>query len=135
MASTGANMSVRRASASVVISTDTALSGIGDMKDRQRAKIKELRHALVDAGLCTLDEQAATLGLSRSTTWAILQCNHKGSGLSASIINRMLESDRLPPSVRAKVLEYVQDKAAGLFGDADLPLRKFKSRMRWPVST
>ena len=41
-------------------------------------------------GLVTLSSQSSALGLSRSTTWAILQANHKGSGLSGAIIKRML---------------------------------------------
>ena len=63
-----------------------------------------------------LDDQANALGLSRSTTWTILKGRHKASGLSADIINRMLAAPRLPPLVRAKVLEYVEEKTAGRYG-------------------
>jgi hypothetical protein len=56
------------------------------MKARQAAKIRELGHALVDAGFLTLDEQSKAVGLARSTTWTILRASHKGSGLSAAII-------------------------------------------------
>jgi hypothetical protein len=42
------------------------------MKARQAAKIRELGHALVDAGFLTLDEQSKAVGLARSTTWTIL---------------------------------------------------------------
>jgi hypothetical protein len=43
----------------------------------QSAKIKEVGEALVATGHVSLDEQATVLGLSRSTTWTILQANHK----------------------------------------------------------
>jgi hypothetical protein len=54
--------------------------------------IGELRPALVDAGHLTLGQQTESLGLGRSTAWAVLQGNHKHSGLSAATINRMLAS-------------------------------------------
>jgi hypothetical protein len=59
-----------------------------DVKERQCLKIKELSDALVKAGLLSLDEQAAALGLCRSTTWTILTAKHKNYGLSGAIINR-----------------------------------------------
>jgi hypothetical protein len=83
---------------------------ITELKARQSAKIRELRDALIEAGLLTLDQQAEALGLSRSTTWTICRANHKASGLTASIINRMLASPQLPPLVRAKILEYILRK-------------------------
>jgi predicted DNA-binding transcriptional regulator AlpA len=102
---------------------------ITELKARQSAKIGELRDALMAAGLLTLDQQAKALGLSRSTTWTILRANHKASGLSASIINRMLASSQLPPLVRAKVLEYIAERAAGLHGHNKLQLRRFTARL------
>ena len=57
---------------------------------RQSSKIRELAEAVKSAGFLTLDEQAKALGLSRSTAWTIRKASHKASGLSASIINRML---------------------------------------------
>src|SRR5262245_42175740 len=86
------------------------------MKARQAAKIRELGHALVDAGFLTLDEQSQALGLARSTTWTILRASHKGSGLSAAIIKRMLLSPQLPPLARSKILEYATDKLDGVYG-------------------
>ena len=59
------------------------------MKGRQTLKIRELGDALISEGFVTLDEQALALGLCRSTTWTILKANHKSSGLSATVINRM----------------------------------------------
>jgi hypothetical protein len=73
---------------------------VAEMKARQAAKIRELGHALVDAGFLTLDEQSKAIGLTRSTTWTILRASHKGSGLSAAIIKRMLLSPKLPPGAR-----------------------------------
>ena len=85
-------------------------------KARQLSKIRELAEAVEAAGFLTLDEQAKILGLPRSTVWTIRRGSHKATGLSASIINRMLAAPTLPPLVRAKILEYVQEKAAGLYG-------------------
>ena len=70
----------------------------------------------MSVGLVTLDAQANALGLPRSTTWAILTAEHKGYGISAKIISRMLNSEQLPRLVRAKIMEYAQEKAAGLYG-------------------
>jgi hypothetical protein len=102
---------------------------VADMKVRQATKIREIGSALVGAGIVTLDEQARTLGLSRSTAWTILKGSHKGSGLSATTINRMLASPRLPPLVRAKIREYVEEKTAGLYGDDRICLRRFSASL------
>jgi hypothetical protein len=102
---------------------------ISKMKARQASKIKEVGDVLVAAGFVTLDGQAVALGIARSTTWTILRCNHKASGISATIINRMLMSPRLPPLVRAKILEYIQEKAAGLHGHSPTQLRRFRARL------
>jgi hypothetical protein len=98
---------------------------VAEMKARQAAKIRELGHALVDAGFPTLDEQAQALGLARSTTWTILRGSHKGSGLSAAIIKRMLLSPQLPPLARRKILEYTTDKLAGAYGGSRTQRLKF----------
>lgn len=99
------------------------------MKARQSYKIKELAEAVKSAGFVTLDEQAKALGLSRSTAWTIRKASHKASGLSASIINRMLATPDLPPLVRTKILEYVEEKAAGLYGGSRSQRRKFAARL------
>jgi len=96
-----------------------------DMKARQSAKIQELGIALAAGGLFSLDDKAQALGLSRSTVWTILKGNHKSSGLSATIINRILAAPRLHPLVRAITLEYVEEKAAGLYGHSKEQRRKF----------
>src|SRR5262245_21005041 len=80
------------------------------MKARQSTKLTEIKEALGTAGIHTLDEQARALGLNRITTWTILRDNHKNSGLSAATINRILAVPQMPPLVRAKVLEYVEEK-------------------------
>jgi hypothetical protein len=102
---------------------------VADLKARQSAKIQELGFALIAAGIRTLDEQAAVLGLSRSTTWTILKARHKSSGLSAKIINRMLASPQLPPLVRSKIIEYGEEKAAGLYGGSRVRRRRFIARL------
>jgi hypothetical protein len=95
------------------------------LKMRQRAKIAEIRAALVDAGVVALDDQAATLGLSRSTAWTVLNPNHKSSGLSARTINRILGSPRLPQLARQRLFEYVQAKIDGLYGHSERRRREF----------
>ena len=111
------------------------------MRERQRAKIREFGDALAGVGLRTLDKQADALALSRSTTWNLLKGKHKGSGLSPTIINRMLASPRLPPRVRATILEYVAEKAAGAYGDSKARLDRFTARLSgkavahaWPAA-
>src|SRR5512136_1820143 len=83
-----------------------------EMKARQSAKIREIADALIAEGFFTLDAQAKALGLGRSTTWTILKASHKSTGLSAKIIDRIL-ARHLPLLVRAKILEYVEEKAIG----------------------
>ena len=99
------------------------------MKARQSSKIRELGDALVAAGFRTLNQQAEALGLARSTTWTILKANHKASGLSAAVIKRMLAGPQLHPLVRAKLLEYVEEKAAGRYGHNDMQCRRFAARL------
>jgi hypothetical protein len=95
------------------------------LKMRQRTKIAEIRAALVAAGIVALDDQAATLGLSRSTAWSVLNPNHKSSGLSARTISRILGSPRLPQIVRQKLFEYIQEKIDGRFGHSERRRREF----------
>src|SRR5713226_2098427 len=102
---------------------------VAEMKARQSSKIRELGDALVAAGFDTLDKQVKALGLSRSTTWTILKANHKASGLSATTINRMLAAPGLPPVVRARILEYIDEKTAGLYGNSRTQLRRFTARL------
>jgi predicted DNA-binding transcriptional regulator AlpA len=102
---------------------------VTEMKSQQRSKIRALGDALATAGIFNLDQQANALGLSRSTTWTILKGQHKASGLSPKIINRMLAAPDLPSPVRTKILEYVAEKTAGCFGDCKAKVRKFRARL------
>jgi hypothetical protein len=95
------------------------------VKGRQSAKIREIADALISAGFPTLDAQAKILGVCRSTAWTILNTTHKGSGLSAKVISRILAVQQLPPLVRTKVLEYVEEKASGQYGHSARRRRKF----------
>jgi hypothetical protein len=98
-------------------------------KARQSSKIKEVGDCLLATGFLTLEQQADALGLARSTTWTILRANHKNSGLSAAIIARMLSTPRLPPLVRVKIFEYVNEKAAGSYGHSKIQRQRFIARL------
>jgi hypothetical protein len=95
------------------------------MKSRQSAKIKEIGDVLRAAGYVTLDKQADVLGLCRSTAWTVLQADHKTSGLTPAVLNCILAAPNLPPAVRSKVLEYIAEKSAGLYGHSGQQLRRF----------
>ena len=95
------------------------------MNARHLSKIKELKDALVTSGYRTLDHQAWALGLARSTAWTILKTTHKSSGLSVSTINRMLRSPKLPLIVQTKILEYIKERYAGLYGHSELQRQRF----------
>jgi len=98
-------------------------------KDRQSRKIRQFRDALVEAGFVTVDAQSKVLGLARSTTWAILKGKYKSSGLSAIIVNRILKAPRLPSAARARIIEYVEEKAAGLYGHNKAQRLRYISRL------
>jgi hypothetical protein len=100
-----------------------------DMKARQARKIRELGTALAASGFHTLDEQAHALGVPRSTAWTILRVHHKGSGLSAGIICRMLKNPRLPARVRTVLMEYVAEKCAGAYGHRNPQRWQFLERL------
>lgn len=100
-----------------------------DPKARQSVKIRQLGEALVAAGYRRLDEQAKALGLPRSTAWTILKANHKNSGLSVLVINRMLAAPELPSTVRARIFEYIEEKSAGLYGDSKVRAQRFHDRL------
>ena len=99
------------------------------MPPEHLCKIRNICNALLAAGFDTLDKQAEALGLSRSTTWSILSGNHK-SGLSATLLTRTLKSPRFPSAVRAKIIEYIEVKAAGSFGHNKLQQREFVARLK-----
>jgi hypothetical protein len=93
-------------------------------------KIREIGHALIAAGFVSLDKQATALEVPRSTAWTILSAEHKGTGISARIICRMLSSKRLPPLVRAKIMEYAEQRAAGIYGGTKTQNRRFASKLK-----
>src|SRR5215470_3102203 len=95
------------------------------MKTNQSAKIREFAKALACAGIVSLDDQARVLGLSRSTTWTIVSAAHKSTGIPASLIDRILASPTLPQPLRAKIIEYVEEKAAGRYGHSEAQRRRF----------
>lgn len=101
-----------------------------DMKARQAAKLRELHDALVRAGYASIDQQASALGLSRSTTWHVVKGNHKGSGLSAAVIKRVLRSPQLPDSARAVLNEYIEERLAGGYGHSGGRLRTFRLQLK-----
>ena len=105
------------------------VTSISGLKARQAAKIREIREALVAEGCTSLDDQAAALGLSRSTTWTIIKGNHKASGLSPTVITRMLSAPGLPTRVRNTIFEYIAEKRAGRYGSSKVRLQKFLDRV------
>ena len=60
--------------------------------------------------------------------------NHKASGLSATIIKRMLTSQQLPPPARKIILEYVEEKLAALMGTTNRSFAGFVSGSARTVS-
>ena len=101
-----------------------------EIKARQSAKIRQLAEAAKLTGLYTLDELASALGIPRSTAWTIRNGGHKASGLSVSIIDRMLSAPKLPPSVRTTLLEYIAEKTSGLYGGNERQRRLFCVRLK-----
>jgi hypothetical protein len=101
-----------------------------DVKARQASKIREIGEALFTTGFVSLDAQAKILGLPRSTAWTILSAEHKGTGISARIIWRMLSSKGLPQLVRAKIMEYAEQRAAGIYGGTKTQNRRFASKLK-----
>jgi hypothetical protein len=93
-------------------------------KIRQASKIAEIREALVAAGYNSAAKQAAVLGVSRPTAWALLN-RDKRAGPSSVVIKRILSSPSLPLAARRKVEEYIFEKIAGLYGHTDVRRRWF----------
>ena len=95
----------------------------------QRDKIRELRRALFCAGVRSLDQQAAALGLPRSTTWFVLQGMHKCAGLRAGLIARMWRAPALPETVRSVLTDYVTERSRGAYGHGDAERRRFVAHL------
>ena len=109
--------------------TEPHACALHEMKVLQASKIRSLSETLIAAGYITLDDQAKVLGIPRSTAWTILRSAHKGSGLSAATINRMLSSPTLPGAIRVKIIEYVKEKSAGLYGHSGAQLLRFNAQV------
>jgi hypothetical protein len=86
------------------------------MKARQSDKIRQLAEVAKAEGLLTLDGLADAFGIPRSTAATIRKGQHKASGLSASIVNRMLTAPNLPSSVHTVLRQYIAEKTDGLYG-------------------
>ena len=96
-------------------------------KEKQVLKLAEIREALVAAGYNTTAKQAAVLGVGRSTAWWLL--NHdKRAGPSTGVIKRILSSPNVPPAVRCKVEEYIEDRIDGLYGHSESATRTFRNQ-------
>jgi hypothetical protein len=107
-------------------------SHVRDATLRQREQIGQIGVALRRAGFVALNDQARALGLSRSTTWKLLQADHKTSGLHAGLICHMLAHEDLPPSVRSVLRQYVIEKVRGDYGHGLLRRRRFAAHF-WNV--
>jgi hypothetical protein len=116
-----------KADASIALGTSASTRYTKETRVRHTSKIREIGEALRVAEIVGLNRQAEALGLCRSTTWTLLHGEHKCSGLSSALINRMLAAPQLPDSVRAKVLEYVDERRAGLYGHSQISLRRFRA--------
>jgi hypothetical protein len=83
----------------------------------------------VAAGCTSAAKQAAVLGVSRATAWALLN-RDKRTGPSVVVLKRILSSRKLPQTVRGKVEEYCKEKIAGLYGHSEARTRWFRDRFR-----
>jgi hypothetical protein len=100
------------------------------MRARQTQRIRDIRAALISSGFVSLDQQTQALGLSRSTTWAVLQGNHKCTGLRAGLVVRMLASPKLPRNVRTILLTYVVERMQGAYGHGQPQRRRFVAQLQ-----
>ena len=95
----------------------------------QTTKLRALRRALIEAGIRSLDQQAATLGLPRSTTHMILGGGqHKWSGLHVRLVARMLSAS-LPPAARQILIDYVTERSRGDYGHDKQVCDRFAARL------
>jgi hypothetical protein len=85
-------------------------------------KLAEIREALVAVGCNTVAKQANTLGVGRATAWTFLNRDRR-AGPSAKIIKRILSSPNLPPTVRRRVEEYIEEKIEGVYGHREVRRR------------
>src|SRR5262245_46483048 len=95
---------------------------------KQAAKIAELKKALLALGYKTLSEQAALLGLKRTTVWAMFKSSHTRGGMSANTAKRMLAATEAPREVRQIIDEYVREELTGAYGHPTSALARFRIR-------
>jgi hypothetical protein len=86
--------------------------------------------ALIANGINSVNEQARVLSLPRSTTWFVLQSNHKWRGLNAAQVARILRSQCLPEDARRVVVRYVRERAQGAYGHTEVMCQKFSMRLQ-----
>ena len=97
------------------------------MRLRQNAKIEELKRVLIEEGFDTVAKQAAALGLSRSSAWALLQAQHKCRGLMPHVVRRIISAPQLPPKARSVIENYVREKLLGDYGHGRKSIRKLQA--------
>src|SRR5262245_8153287 len=96
---------------------------------RQAAKIKELRTELLTLGYETLSEQAAVLGIKRTTIWAMFNSDHTRGGISSNTVKQLLGANTAPQGLKKIILEYVSEKLAGAYGHNRSARKRFRSRV------
>jgi len=99
------------------------------MQAKQIETFRTLRWALIINGITSLAGQARVLSLPRSTAWAVLQGNHKGAGLKAAVVVRILRSQKLPEDARGIMMRYIQERVDGTYGHSEPVRRKFAMRL------
>lgn len=99
-----------------------------DSKKKQASKLAEIHQILIAAGFDTAAKQAAALHLSRSTAWAFLHLN-KRAGPSSVLLKRLLAS-KIPPRVREKIYEYIEEKRLGLYGHHERICKEFGAKFQ-----
>ena len=97
-------------------------------KIRQAAKIKELQRVLLAHGYKSAGQQAALLGLRRSTVWAIFNSEHDRGGMSSSTVKQLLAVKSAPKAVKRVINEYVHEKLSGAYGHEHAALKLFCRR-------
>ena len=115
----------RRAARAAKPLTDSQLRA----KKRQISKLTQIRKALIAAGYGTTAQQALALGIRRSTAWALLN-RDKRAGPSSVVLKQVLSSPKLPPAVRRKVEEYINEKIAGRYGHDERRVQWFRDQFR-----
>ena len=80
------------------------------------------------AGYNSAAKQAEVLGLCRATAWVLLNRDTR-AGPTATVIKRILSSRNIPPEVRRKIEEYVEQKINGLYGHNEERTQAFRDKL------